>query len=305
MDLGARPLPPFVDARWLAANRDAVVLADARASMDGSEGEHTYLEGHLPDAVFVALDEVLAAPPSRAGGRHPLPDPERFAADLGGLGIGDHDPVVAYDQGPGVWASRLVWSLRAIGQPAAVLDGGLAGWDGPIERGPVTPAPRTRAVVPWPSERLIDTAALDRRRDQPGVVVLDARDPSRYAGELEVLDARAGHIPGARNAPFAANLADGRLRPTGELRAHYERLGATRDREVVAYCGSGVTACHDLLVLETLGVTGRLYPGSWSAWSADLSRPIATGRDVPAETDTAGPGASRGPGSSRPPQDGS
>ncbi len=289
MDLGARPLPPFVDATWLDANLDAVVLADVRASMDGSEGEHTYLEGHLPDAVFVALDEVLAAPPSRAGGRHPLPDPVRFAADLGRLGIGDHDPVVAYDQGPGVWASRLVWSLRAIGQPAAVLDGGLAGWDGPIAQGPVTRAPTTRAVVPWPPDRVIDTAALDRRREEPGVVVLDARDPSRYAGESEALDARAGHIPGARNAPFAANLVDGRLRPTGELSAHYDRLGATPEREVIAYCGSGVTACHDLLALEMLGVTGRLYPGSWSVWSAEPSRPIATGRDEP-EASGGGPG---------------
>lgn len=280
----ARPdleaLPPFVDAIWLEANLDRVLLADVRASMDGSEGEHTHLASHLPGAVFVDLDAVLAAPPSREGGRHPLPDPERFAEDLARLGIGDDVAVVAYDQGSGAWAARLVWSLRALGQPAAVLDGGIAAWTGPTRSGPVRPQPTARRVVPWPSELVIDTPELQRRHLADEVLVLDARDPGRYAGEVESVDARAGHVPGARNAPFAENLAEGRLRPISDLRDQYDRLGAFRSDEVVAYCGSGVTACHDLLVLEQLGIRGRLYPGSWSAWSADASLPVATGPDV-------------------------
>jgi thiosulfate/3-mercaptopyruvate sulfurtransferase len=281
VELGSGTLPPFVDATWLTSNLDEVVLADVRASLDGSEGEHTYLDAHLPGAVFVDLDTVLAGPPTREGGRHPLPHPERFAADLGQLGIGDDAVVVAYDQGPGAWAARLVWSLRVIGQPAAVLDGGIAGWDGPTETGPVRRSPTERHVVPWPTDRLIDTDELDRRRRDDDLLVLDARDVARYAGEVEPIDARAGHVPGARSAPFAANLEGGHLRPLEDLRRRYEQLGALGAGEVVTYCGSGVTACHDLLVLEGLGVRGRLYPGSWSAWSADASKPVATGRDVP------------------------
>jgi thiosulfate/3-mercaptopyruvate sulfurtransferase len=281
VDLGSSTPPPFVDATWVTANLDEVVLADVRASLDGSEGEHTYLDAHLPGAVFVDLDMVLAGPPTREGGRHPLPDPERFAADLGQLGIGDDAVVVAYDQGPGAWAARLVWSLRVIGQPAAVLDGGIAGWDGPTETGRVRRSPRERRVVPWPPDRLIDSDELDRRHRDDDLVVLDARDAARYAGEVEPIDARAGHVPGARSAPFAANLDGVHLRPFEDLRRHYDRLGAFGAAEVVTYCGSGVTACHDLLVLEGLGVRGRLYPGSWSAWSADPSKPVATGRDAP------------------------
>jgi thiosulfate/3-mercaptopyruvate sulfurtransferase len=278
-DPTAESLPPFVDVSWLEANLDQVVLADVRASLDGSEGAHRHLEAHLPGAVFVDLHTVLAAPPSAAGGRHPLPDPERFAEDLGRLGIGDEVAVVAYDQGSGAWAARLVWSLRVLGQSAAVLDGGFAAWDGPTVSGPVQPMPVDRRAVPWPAERVIDTDELRRRHLDPELVVLDARDPARYAGEVTEIDARAGHVPAARSAPYAANLDAGRLRPFAELRARYDELGALHADEVVAYCGSGVTACHDLLVLEQVGVHGRLYPGSWSAWSADASLPLAVGPD--------------------------
>lgn len=282
MDLATTSLPPFVDAEWLAANLDEVLLADVRASMDGSEGEHTYLQAHLPGAVFVDLDAVLASAPSAQGGRHPLPTPERFAGDLGQLGIGDDRVVIAYDQGPGAWAARLAWSLRVIGQPAAVLDGGMARWDGPTASGAVVRPAAQRRVVPWPADRLIDTDELGRRHLDVEVVVLDARDAGRYAGEVASIDPRDGHIPGARSAPFSENLVEGRLRPLDALRRRYDALDAGGAKQVIAYCGSGVTACHDLLVLEALGVHGRLYPGSWSAWSADPSRPIATGRDLDA-----------------------
>ena len=276
-------LPPFVSVSWLrrqpAPSDGGPVRVDARWSLDGSEGRSTYLQGHVPGAVFVDLDTVLADPPDRENGRHPLPPPERFARELGALGIPDDVPVVAYDQGPGGAAARLVWLLRAIGQPAAVLDGGLAAWDGPLSTDPPQRAAVTRRVVAWPAHRLVDTDEVADLLDVDGVVLLDAREPARYAGEHEPVDARAGHIPGARSAPVTHNLVDGSLRPEDQLRSHYAATGALDADRVVAYCGSGVAACHDLLALETLGVDGQLYPGSWSAWSADPSRPAATGHD--------------------------
>jgi thiosulfate/3-mercaptopyruvate sulfurtransferase len=271
-------LPPFVPATWVADHLDEVVLADVRWSLDGREGHDTYLAGHLPGAVFVDLDRVLADPPTPARGRHPLPSPERFAAGLGGLGIGHDQVVVAYDQGSGTVAARLVWMLRVLGQPAAVLDGGLANWDGPVEAGEVRPLPVRRRALPWPAHRLADTELVDRLRTAPEALVVDARDPIRYRGEFEPVDARPGHIPGAANLPASANVDDAaRLLDPGELRRRYEAAGAMDASEVVTYCGSGVNAAHGLLVLELLGVHGRLYPGSWSAWSADPDRPAATG----------------------------
>jgi thiosulfate/3-mercaptopyruvate sulfurtransferase len=248
-----------------------------RWSLDGSEGHDSYLAGHLPGAVYVDLDTVAAGPPSTAAGRHPLPDPARFAADLGALGIGEHDRVVVADQGPGAIAARLVWMLRAIGGEAAVLDGGVAAWDGPLDSGEVVRPPVTRRVHPWPADRLVDTDTLAGFLGDDTTVVLDARDRPRFLGEVEPTSSPPGHVPGARSAPFVDNLDGGRLAPLDRLRAEYTALGALDADEVVAYCGSGVTACHDLLVLEALGITGRLYPGSWSAWSADPARPVATG----------------------------
>lgn len=273
------PLPPFVDAAFVADHGPRIVLADTRWSLDGSEGRRSHLAASLPAAVYVDLDEVLAGSPSPTAGRHPLPTPAAFAADLGRLGIGIDDPVVAYDQGSGAIAARLVWMLRAIGQPAAVLDGGFAGWTGPTAAGGASRQPVVRAPVPWPDRLLADAHLVDALRDDPDAVVLDARDPDRYAGAHEPVDPRAGHVPGARNLPFSDNLDAGRLRPLEQLRTRYAASGALGRREVVAYCGSGVTACHDLLVLEVLGVEGRLFPGSWSAWSADARRPVATGPD--------------------------
>jgi thiosulfate/3-mercaptopyruvate sulfurtransferase len=274
-----RALPAFVTAAALAGWADEeVVLADVRWSLDGTEGRDTYLAGHLPGAVFVDLDEVLSAPPSTTGGRHPLPSPARFAAGLGAAGIGPDDVVVAYDQGPGTVAARLVWLLRVLGQPAAVLEGGLAAWDGRVEVGEVRRAPVDHPPRPWPVHRLVDADRVARGSADPATVVVDARDPARFRGELEPVDPRAGHVPGAVNLPASANVgADARLRDLDELRHRYGSAGTLAADEVIVYCGSGVTATHDLLVLELLGVEGRLYPGSWSAWSADPTRPVATG----------------------------
>lgn len=273
-------LPPIMTADWLRDHLEDVVLADLRWSLDGSEGVDSYRQRHLPGAVYVDLDTVLAAPPSPTEGRHPLPTPERFAEALGALGIADDRPVVAYDQGPGAIAARLVWMLRAIGQSAAVLEGGLAGWSGPTVSGGVEPSPVTRQPRPWPADRLADA---DRTADLAGrsnAVVLDARDPERYRGDHEPVDARPGHVPGAVNLPFAHNLAaDGRLLPREALVERYREAGALDADHVVAYCGSGVTACLDLLVLEHLGRSGRLFPGSWSAWSQDTSRAAAVGSE--------------------------
>ena len=284
-------LPPFLDVATVRNDLDRFVLVEMRWSLDGSEGRERYLAAHLPGAVHVDLDTVAAGPPTAVGGRHPLPDPARFAADLGALGIADHDRVVVADQGPGAIAARLAWMLRAIGGDAAVLDGGVAAWDGPLDRGEVTRPPVTRRVRPWPADRLADTDAVAALTGDDTAVVLDARDRARFLGEVEPTSSPPGHVPGARNAPFADNLDQGRLAPPDRLRATYAAIGALDADEVVAYCGSGVTACHDLLVLEALGVTGRLYPGSWSAWSADPARPVATG---PAALD--GPAGSDGSG---------
>ena len=270
---------PFTTSHELAPLLDAVVLADVRWWLDGSQGRPQHLEATLPGAVYVDLDGDLSGPPTAEGGRHPLPTPEDFAATLGRLGIAENDVVVAFDHGPGVAPARFVWMLRRIGQRAALLDGGLAAWDGPTAPGGARRPATSRQARPWPEERLLDTAAvLERIGDDADVVLLDARPAERFAGVAEEPGgAPRGHIPGARSAPATDHLARGRLRPPEELRAWYAELGALDSPEVIAYCGSGVAACVDLLALEALGVTGRLYPGSWSAWSADPARPIASG----------------------------
>ncbi|HWE34291.1 MAG TPA: sulfurtransferase [Solirubrobacteraceae bacterium] len=252
------------------------MLADVRWYPDGRSGVDEFVRAHIPGAVFVDLDAVLAAPPSAAAGRHPLPDPAAFAAELGRLGIGDDDGVIAYDDAGGVIAARLVWMLRVLGHDAALLDGGLAAWPGPLARGTEAQRPPARFTPrPWPRDRL---ASADELGDAD-TVKLDARDRPRFRGEIEPLDPRAGHIPEARSLPCRDNLGDdGRLLPDATLRERLDALGIEPDTPIVSYCGSGVTACHNLLVLERLGYGhSRLYPGSWSQWSSDPTRPIATG----------------------------
>jgi len=215
-------IPPVVDRAWWQAHRDSVVLADVRWYLDGRSGQAAYEAGHLPGAVFVDLDRWLAAHGTPADGRHPLPSPEVFAEGMASLGIGDDDTVVAYDDGGGVTAARLVWMLRVTGHAAALLDGGLTAYDGPLEtsRPPLLRSaftPRT-----WPAERLASAEdALD-----PGNVVLDARAPERFRGETEPVDPRAGHIPGARNLPTREHLdATGRFQPVDVLRERFAAEG--------------------------------------------------------------------------------
>jgi len=229
--------------------------------------------------VFVDLEAWLAAPPTPEAGRHPLPDPEVFARGMGKLGIGDDDTVVAYDDQGGVIAARLVWMLRATGRAAALLDGGLAAWDGPLETEPVSRRPARFTARPWPADRL---AEADDAAD-PANAVIDARQRERFLGDgPDPVDPRPGHIPGARSLPTREHLdEDGRLLAPEALRRRFAEVGVDGSSPVVSYCGSGVTACHNLLVLEHAGLgAGRLYAGSWSQWSADPSRPAATGEDA-------------------------
>ena len=268
-------IAPVVPWQSWDPSRPDLVVADVRAYLDGRSGREAYDAGHVPGAVFVPLDDVLSGPPSAAAGRHPLPEPDRFAAGLSALGIGDTTTVLAYDDAGGVIAARLVWLLRVTGRAAALLDGGLQAYDGPLVTEPTVRPPAALRPVPWPAERL----ATPEDAADPAHVVLDARDAERFRGEVEPVDPRAGHVPGARSLPCRANLdADLRVLPAEELRRRYEQVGVREDTPVVAYCGSGVTACHDLLTLELAGFPpGRLYPGSWSQWSSDPARPVATG----------------------------
>jgi thiosulfate/3-mercaptopyruvate sulfurtransferase len=273
---------PLVDVAWLADHLDGAVLADVRWYLDGRSGRDAYRAGHIPGAVWVDLDTVLADPPSIRGGRHPLPAPDVFAARLAAAGIGDTDTVVAYDDSGGLSAGRLVWLLRIVGLPAALLDGGLAAWPGPLRTGDEERSAASFSPRPWPHDRLasideISSIVAGRRT----VALVDARAPDRYRGETESIDPRAGHIPGAINLPYGDNFdAEGRFLPVEQLRARFNAAGIEQGTEVVAYCGSGVSACVDLLALEAAGLgDGRLYPGSWSQWSADRGRPAATGSE--------------------------
>ena len=268
-----------VSGAWLQANLERVVVADVRWYLDGRSGRAAYEAGHIPGAVFLDLDEGLSAPASTSGGRHPLPDPEVFAAALGAAGIGDGTPVVAYDDASGMVAGRLWWRLRSLGEPVAVLDGGLAAWPGPLDIDYPAVAPVPFTPRQWPAEAFVSIAEVDELRRDPGTVVLDARSPERYRGEPNAVDPRFGHIPGAASAPCAANLApDGTLRDPEDLRQMYAAVGVDGETEAVAYCGSGVSANLDLLALEVAGLgPGRLFVGSWSAWGADDDRPVATG----------------------------
>lgn len=272
-------IPPFVDLEWVDSYRDddrRLVLADVRWYMDGRSGFEAYIQGHIPRAVYVDLDKWLAGDPNTGHGRHPLPDPLVFAEGMAKAGVSDESVVVGYDDQGGVIAARLVWMLRAIGQDAALLDGGLAAYQGELEKGETSPEAGAFSPKPWPEDRL---ATIDDASDL-GNIVIDARAPERYIGESEPVDPRPGHIPGAWNLPCRENLnSDGTLRPVAELRERFESVGAPRAATVVSYCGSGVTACHNLLVMEHCGFgeeSARLYPGSWSEYSSEPERLAAT-----------------------------
>lgn len=246
-------------------------------------GEQAYAKGHIPGALFMHCDRDLSGPMTGRNGRHPLPDIETFARRMGECGITPDTQVVAYDNEGGVFASRLWWMLRWLGHDkAALLDGGLAGWrrakqpmEIEVRRFPAT------TFVPRPQDIQVDAAHVLAHLRAPDMLLLDARNEDRYAGRNETLDPVGGHIPGAINRFFYDNLDDAGIyfKPADELRAEFADIIEGRDpRTVVQVCGSGVTACHNLLAMEVAGLAGsKLYVGSWSEWCSDPSRPIATG----------------------------
>jgi thiosulfate/3-mercaptopyruvate sulfurtransferase len=254
-----------------------LVLLDVRWRLDAPDGRPAYREAHLPGAIYVDLDHELAAPPGPGAGRHPLPDPRDLQAAARRWGVRQGSVVVAYDDLGGMSAARAWWLLRDAGlQDVRVLNGGLAAWRRvglPLESGDRVPAPGDVRLAPG---RLPVLGADDAARFEGAL--LDARAAERYRGEVEPIDPRPGHIPGALSAPTAGNLdADGRFLPPEALRERFAGLGVDLDGAVAAYCGSGVTASHEVLALAVAGVDAALYPGSWSAWSSDPARPVATG----------------------------
>ncbi|WP_171041229.1 sulfurtransferase [Sinomonas susongensis] len=260
------------------------VLLDVRWSLNGPPGREAYASGHLPGAVFVDLEHELAvpvepgSPEDAAGGRHPLPTPEGFEAAARRWGIEDGDVVVAYDDSSGQSAARAWWLLRDAGfESVYLLDGGLRAWRAaglPLSEGIETPS--LPGTVHLDSGRL-PTIDADAAAAFPGVL-LDARAPERYRGDVEPVDPRPGHIPGAVSAPTARNLAeDGSFLPADELRRRYAEQGVEPGSAVAVYCGSGVTAAHEIAALAIAGIDAALYPGSFSQWSRDPSRPVARG----------------------------
>ncbi len=273
-----------VSSSWLMQNlgTPGLVVVDCRWYIDGRSGEAAYDAGHIPGAVFVDVDEHLAGSPEVGPGRHPLPSPEWFAQAMSSVGIGDDTMVVAYDDSSGSIAARLWWMLTVTGHRAAVLDGGISAWTGSLSNDlaqAVTKASFT--PVPWPMNSVIDVVGVDTLRRSSSAVILDARSEDRFAGEPNPIDRRLGHIPGAINAPWVDNIDPdtGLFLNPSALRDRFRQLGATPMSTIVCQCGSGITACHNLLALELAGFRGgRLYPGSWSDWSADPDRPVETGQ---------------------------
>ncbi|HEX5569603.1 MAG TPA: sulfurtransferase [Streptomyces sp.] len=253
-------------------------LLDVRWELGGPPGRPAYEAGHLPGAVYVDLDTELAGPVGEGTGRHPLPDPEVFGAAMRRAGVRHDRPVVVYDGGRGWAAARAWWLLRWAGhEDVRVLDGGLAAWRGPVSR--EVPEPPEGDFVPRPGTLPVldaDGAAALARSG----VLLDARAGERYRGEVEPIDRVGGHIPGAVSAPTTENTTDrGTLRSAAELAARFAALGVDAGTEVGVYCGSGVSGAHEVLALAVAGIDAALYVGSWSQWSADPSRPVATGTE--------------------------
>jgi thiosulfate/3-mercaptopyruvate sulfurtransferase len=255
-------------------------VLDVRWELTGPRHDD-YLAGHIPGAIFVDLDTDLAGPPG-AGGRHPLPDADSFTAAMRRAGVSQGCPVVVYDAAGGLAAARAWWLLRYFGHPEVrVLDGGLAAWTAagyPVQRGPVEPGLGDFKAHPGGMPMLDAAAAAGLARSG---VLLDARAGERYRGEQEPLDPVAGHIPGAVNLPTAQNLGEsGHFLDPGCLRERFRQAGAGPDVEVGVYCGSGVTAAHEVLALTAARIPAALYVGSWSDWVSDPARPVATG-DAP------------------------
>jgi thiosulfate/3-mercaptopyruvate sulfurtransferase len=282
----ASPLVAAASLRAALGHKDIVLLDASFDLADPAAGERAWAQGHLPGAQYVHLERDLSATKLTRGpgftGRHPLPPRAAFAVTAGRCGIGPKQLVVAMDRQGGPYAARLWWMLRWLGHSRVwVLDGGIDAWLAAgatltAEAPPVAPLP------PYPQRsRSMPTIAVETLRRSLGRVrLVDARAPERFRGDVEPLDSVAGHIPGALNRPFKANLAaDGCFKPGEQLAREFrDLLGSHCEEEVVHQCGSGVTACHNLLAMEAAGLAGgQLYPGSWSEWSADPARPLAIG----------------------------
>jgi thiosulfate/3-mercaptopyruvate sulfurtransferase len=265
----------------LAAGATPLIIDCSFDLADVAAGERAYGQGHLQGAIYAHLDRELAGAKTGRNGRHPLPARADWAATLARLGVTPARAVVVYDAQGGMYAARAWWMLLWAGHRAAsVLDGGLAAWKaagGAVDSGSVAPL---AAPSPYPlGESLVRSVDADALQKALGrVTLIDARAGERYRGEVEPLDQRAGHIPGARSRFFKDNLdAQGRFKPADQLRATFAAFGA-EPAQVVHQCGSGVTACHNLLAMEVAGLKGSsLYPGSWSEWASDPARPVAVG----------------------------
>lgn len=275
-------MTPLIDAQALAealtASAPPTVL-DVRWKLGGPPGRPEYERGHIPGAVYVDLDTELARHGEAVDGRHPLPRIDDLVAAARSWGLDDGDAVVVYDDLSGLSAARAWWLLRSAGfADVRVLDGGLAAWiaaDGALEAGSNIPEPGTVKLEYGAMPTLDADAAA--QVGQHGVL-LDARAPERFRGEVEPIDPRAGHIPGALSAPTTGNLdPQGRMLAASVLADRFASLGITTGVPVGVYCGSGVTAAHEVLALEVAGYAAALYPGSWSAWSNEPARPVATG----------------------------
>ncbi len=279
---------PLVSTEWLAAHLHDpdLLIADVRWYLFDKtrQGREEYLRGHIPGAIFIDVDHDLAAPVGQGPGRHPLPRPEVFAESASRAGIGPDTYVVAYDDSGGASAARLWWLLRYCGhEQVSLLDGGIVRWIGegrPLETAVPTVPPAVFTAHPHP-DRVVDQGTVNALRNDPAALVLDVRAAERYRGEVEPIDPRAGHVPGARSAPYADNLRapdDPRFLEPTQLRARFESLGASQARHIVSYCGSGINACQNIFALYLAGYDNTLlYEGSWSDWCRNLERPAALG----------------------------
>jgi thiosulfate/3-mercaptopyruvate sulfurtransferase len=279
------PFTTLISASELAAHTTDSnwLIVDCRFDLANPDsGELAYREGHIPGAVYAHLDRDLSSPITPETGRHPLPNPERFAQRLGEWGVSPTTQVVAYDADTGAVAARLWWLLRWIGHDSvAVLDGGLRAWrEAGLSLSTDTPMREPSRFIAHPNRDAWLSADEVAERVRAGWRLLDARAPERFAGKVEPIDPVAGHVPGAHNHPFSTNLGPGgRFLSADELRKRYEAVQAgVPDDRTIAMCGSGVTACHLLLAMEAAGKKGaRLYAGSWSEWIRDQRREKAIG----------------------------
>lgn len=268
----------------IAMAEPTTVVFDCRFSLaDPDEGARAFAAGHVPSATYAHLNRDLSSPViPGVTGRHPLPQPAAFAEFLARSGVTSQSRVIAYDEGNGAFAARLWWLCRYVGHDAVqVLDGGWAAWleSGGVSTTETTTRARGSVEIQLRPYLVASVTEVTKLQSDPSARLFDARGADRFRGENETIDPVAGHIPGASSLPFVDNLKDGKFRSLADLSERFERaLGGTAPVQAVVYCGSGVTACHNLLAAEAAGISGmRLYPGSFSEWITDPSRPVATG----------------------------